>query len=139
MLFDPCLLGLVYWIYTCVTLGSLNPLHCLWAPLSHFFLLGHPWLIWFPWVSLAHFLVLHSYGFLLTLLDFLGPIVLSFILGVHGLSINPLLFYFITSGLLQPILTFLHNIMPMGLLLLSLGFFRPVCFPQGSFIYFMGL
>ena len=42
MLFDPCLLGLFHWIYTYVTLGFLVPLHCLWAPLSHFLLLGHP-------------------------------------------------------------------------------------------------
>ena len=32
---------------------------------------------------------------------------------------------------------FLHHIMPMGLLLLSLGSFRPICFSQGQFIYFM--
>ena len=59
MLFDSCLLGLFWawcmfffqyviitqyghWIYTHATLGFLDPLHCLWAPLAHFFLLGHP-------------------------------------------------------------------------------------------------
>ena len=59
VLFDPCLLGLFWacciffsqlvtmtqyghWIYTHATLRFLDPLHCLWAPLSHFFLLGHP-------------------------------------------------------------------------------------------------
>ena len=42
MLFNLCLLGLFHWIYTHVTLGFLVPLHCLWAPLSHFLLLGHP-------------------------------------------------------------------------------------------------
>ena len=47
--------------------------------------------------------------------------------------------YFITLGLLWPIITFLHHIMPMSLLLLSLGFFRPICFSQVSFIYFLGL
>ena len=43
------------------------------------------------WASLAHFLILHSHEVLLTLLGFFGPITLSFILGAHGLSINPLL------------------------------------------------
>jgi len=91
--------------------------------LSHFFLLGHPWPICFPWTSSTHFLILHSHGLLLTLLDFPNPITLSSILGAHGLSINPLLPYFITLGLRWPIFTFYH-IMPMSLLLLSLGSFR---------------
>ena len=121
----------------------------LWAFLTHYiaygllcpisFLFGHPWPICFPWASMAHFLILHSHGLLLTLLGFPNPITLSFILGAHGLSINLLLFYFITLSLLWPILTFLHHIMPMSLLLLSLGSFRSICFPQGPFIYFMGL
>ena len=121
----------------------------LWAFLTHYitcgllcpisFIFGHPWRICFPWASMAHFLILHSHGLLLTLLGFPNPITLSFILGAHGLSINLLLFYFITLSLLWPILTFLHHIMPMSLLLLSLGSFRPICFPQGPFIYFMGL
>ena len=128
-----------FWIYTHTALGFLDPLHYLWAPLSHFFLLRQPWPICFPWAFSAHFLILHSHGLLLTLLGFPNPITLSFILGAHGLSINPLLFYFIALGLLWPILTFLYHIMPMGLLLLSLGSFRPICFPQGLFIYFMGL
>jgi len=97
----------------------LDPLRCLWTPLSHFFLLEHSWLICFSWTSLADFLILHTYGLLLTLLDFPGPITLSFILGIYGLSINPLLSYFITSGMLQPIITFLYHIMPMSLLLVS--------------------
>ena len=59
VLFDLCLLDLFWacciffsqlvtmtqyghWIYTHATLRFLDPLHCLWAPLSHFFLLGHP-------------------------------------------------------------------------------------------------
>ena len=121
----------------------------LWAFLTHYiacgllcpisFLFGHPWPICFPWASMAHFLILHSHGLLLTLLGFPNPITLSFILGAHGLSINLLLFYFITLSLLWPILTFLHHIMSMGLLLLSLDSIRPICFPQGPFIYFMGL
>ena len=126
-----------HWIYTHATLGFLDPLHFLWAPLSHFFLLGHPWRICFLWAFLAYFLILHSHGFLLTLLGFSNPITLSFIFGAHGLSINPLLSYFISSSLLRPIFTFLHHIMLMSLLLLSLGSFRPICFRP--FIYFMGL
>ena len=50
--------------------------------------------------------------------------------------------YFLTP-LLQaycgPILTFLHHIIPISLLLLSLDYSRPIYFPQGPFIYFMGL
>ena len=117
----------------------------LWAFLTHYitcgllcpisFLFGHPWPICFLWTSLAYFLILHSHGLLLTLLGFLNPITLSFILRAHGLSINPLLSYFITSGLLCPILTFLHHIMSIDLLLLFLGSFRPICFPQGPFIF----
>ena len=121
----------------------------LWAFLTHYitcgllcpisFLFGNPWPICFPWASSAHFLILHSHGLLLTLLSFPGLITLSFILGAHELSINPLLSYFVTSGLLWPILTFLHHIIPMSLLLLSLDSFRLICFPQDPFIYFMGL
>ena len=40
---------------------------------------------------MALFLILRSYGLLLTLLGFSNPITLSFILRAHGLSINPLL------------------------------------------------
>ena len=128
-----------YWIYTHAILGFLNPLHCLWAPLSHFFLLEHPWPICFPWAFLAHFLTLQSHGLLLTLFCFLGPISSSFIYGAHGFSINLLLSYFIILGLLWSILTFLLHIMPISLLLLSLGSFRPICFSQDPFIYFMAL
>ena len=117
-------------------MGSFNPFL---SPLAHFFLLGHPQPICFPWASSAHFLILHSHGLLLTLFSFPDPITVSFILGAHGLSINPLLSYFVTLVLLWPILTFLHHIMPMSLLSLSGGSFRPVCFPQGPLIYFIGL
>ena len=106
-LLDPCLLGLFraycilfsqlvtmtqngHWVYTHATLGFLDPLH-LWAPLAHFFLLGHPWPICFPWVFSTHFLILHSHELLITLLGFPIPITISFILEVYGLSTNPLL------------------------------------------------
>ena len=115
-------------------------IHATWASLTHsiayelpqpissslrilgtFFFLGHSQPI--P--------ILHSYEILLILLGFPGPITISFTLGVHGLSINPLLTYFITSGLFWHILTFLPSI---GLLLLSLGSFRPASFLRGPFI-----
>ena len=55
------------------------------------FSLGRPKPVCFPWASLALFLTLHSHGFLLNFLGFPDPITLSLILGVHGLTINPLL------------------------------------------------
>ena len=91
--------------------------------------LGHPRLI----------LILHSYGPLLTLLSFLGPIIISFTFGVHGLVINLLLSYLITSDLLGPILNFLHLNAHEFIISLSLGSFKPICFPQGPFIYSIGL
>ena len=128
--------------------GFFDPLHCLWAPWpisSSLSILGP---FFFPWASSTHFLSLghprpisnsvFPWAFTNSL-AFPSPITISFILRVHGFSINPLLSYFITSGLLWSILTFLHRIIPMGLLLLSLGSFRPICFPQGPFIYLMGL
>ena len=104
--------------------------------MSHFFLLGHHWRICFSWAFLAYFLILHSHGLLLTLLGLPNPITLSFIFRAHRLSINLLLSYFISSGLLWPILTFLFHIMPMSLLLLSLGSFRPIHLLYRSMIHF---
>ena len=46
----------------------------------------------FPWASLAIFLTLHYHRLLLNSLDFLGPITLFHIFGVHELAINPLLY-----------------------------------------------
>ena len=91
-----------------------DPFHCLWALLSHFFLLEHSWPICFSWASLACFLILYTHGLSLILLGFPSLITLFHILGAHKLPINPLFSYFITSGLLWPILTLLHHIMPMG-------------------------
>ena len=95
VLFDSSLLGLFgpaacsFLNDSVWSLGFL--LHYLRVPVSYLFLLGHPWLIYFPWASLAFFLTLHSHGLLLIPLDFPGLITLSFILGAHGLAINPLL------------------------------------------------
>ena len=95
-----CCLTLAYWaslgllliLLSMIQYGHLGfALHCLWVLLSHLFPSGHPWPIYFFWASLALFLTLCSYGFLLTPLGFLSPITLSFILGAYGLAINPLL------------------------------------------------
>ena len=94
-LFNPSQLGL----FGPAAYSSLNDsiwslgflLHCLQAPVSHLFPLGHPWPIFFPWASSALFLILRSHGLLLTPLGFPDPITLSFIIGAHGFSISPLL------------------------------------------------
>ena len=44
-----------------------------------------------PWATSTHFLILHSHGLLPTLLGFSSLVTISFILRVHGHSINPLL------------------------------------------------
>ena len=119
--------------------------------LTHYIAYRLPWPIssslgvfgLFPFLGYPRpILILHSPGPLLTLLGFSSPITLSFILSAHGLSINPLLSYFITSSLLWLILTFLHHIMPMGLLFLSLDSFyahfllsRPIYLFYGPIIY----
>ena len=47
---DPALL---LGLHSCY-LGFLDPFHCVRASSAHFFLLGHPWPIFFPWASLTH-------------------------------------------------------------------------------------
>ena len=120
----------------------------LWTFLAHYIACGLLWPISFslgifgPFLALGilgPFLILHSHGLLLILLGFPGPITLFLILVAYGLPISPLLSYLITSGLLWPILTLLLHIMPMSFLLPFLGSFRPICFPQVPFMYFMGL
>ena len=105
-------------------------LHCLCALLSHLFSLRHAWPICFPWASLALFLTLCSHGILLTPLDFPNPITLSFILGAHGLAINPLLSLL---TLLRPccgsFLLFYITYCPwVWYFSLSPGSFRLICF-----------
>ena len=142
VLFEPCLLGLFWaccmlFFYLIIVTQHCHwvCIHATWVSSTHsiayglprpispslsilgpFSFLGHPQPIPTP----------HSHGLLLY-----NSITISFTHGVHGLSINPLLTYFITSSLFWPILTFL---LPMGLLLLSLGFLRPACFLRGPFI-----
>ena len=74
-----CYFGLFFFYIAC---GLLYPIYFFLGILGSFAFLGHPW---------PFFLILCSHGLLLTLLDFPSPITLSFILGAHGLSINPLL------------------------------------------------
>ena len=86
----------------------------------HLFFLGHPWPICFPWASLALSLTLHSHGLLFNFFGFLRPNYLIPHSWGSWAYHQPLTFFVcITSSLLWPILTFLHHILPMGLLLLS--------------------
>ena len=137
VLFDPCLLGLFWayymlffhsitmtqychWGYIHASSSFLDPFPCLRASLAHFFLPRHIQPTFFPWASLAHSNSAFPWTFANS-----SPITISFTFGVYELSINPLLTYFITLGLPRPILAF---ILPMGLLLLFLGYFRLACF-----------
>ena len=78
-LFDPYSLGLFraygilffqlvtmtqygHWVYSHATLGFLDSLYCLWAPLANFVLLGHPRPVCFPWASSARLLFLGILG-----------------------------------------------------------------------------
>ena len=78
-----------------------------------YFPLKHPWPICFPSASSALFIILRFHGLLLTSLNFPD-------LGSWAIHQHFTFFTCITSGLLWPIFTFLHHILPMGLLLLSL-------------------
>ena len=62
-------------------MGSCVPFVFTWTSLTHL-------------LSLALFLALHSYEFLLNSLGFPGPIALFLILRTHGLAINPFLSLF---------------------------------------------
>ena len=103
--------------------------HCLWALLSHLFPLGHPWPTSFSWASLPLFLTLRFHGLLLTPLGFPGLITLSFILGAHGLAINPLLSLLaLLRACCDPFSLFYITYYPWFATSLSSGSFRPVCF-----------
>ena len=103
------------------------------------FPLGHPWPIYFPWASSA----LSNFVFPWAFTNSFGlPWPNYFILHLLGLWIfhQPLtLFTCITLGLSWPILTFLHHVLPMGLLLLSFQASLARLLPQGPFIYFISL
>jgi len=138
MLFDPCLLGL-FWacdmlFFHLITVTQ----HCHWVCIhatwvsptySIAYRLPRPisssLSILGPFYFLEHprpILILHSYGLLLTLLGFLGPITISFTLEVYELSINPLLTYFITSGLFWPILW--ASLGPLASFKVHISFYR---------------
>ena len=143
MLFDPSLLGL----FGLAAYSSLNDsiwslgflLHYLWAPVSHLFS---------SWASLAHLLSLGILGsfynsaFSWAFTNFFELPWPNYLILHHWGSWafhQPFTFFTcITSGLLWPIFTFLHHILPMGLLLLSLraplgpfAFSMPVCIFYG--------
>ena len=108
---------------------------CLWAPVS---------LLLFSWASLAHLL---SLGFFIpftnsafpwaftNFIELSWPKYFILILEVYGLAINPLLSLFALLLSLQwPIITFLHHILPIGMLFLSFRTslspftsLRPIC------------
>ena len=84
------------------------------------FSLGHPWPVLLP---LGFLILFTNSAFPWAITNFIGlpwPNYFILILGVHGLAINPLLSLFaLLLGLQWPILTFLHHILPMGMLFLS--------------------
>ena len=118
-----------------ITFELLCPILFFWAPSSHFIAFGLLCPILFFWASLAHFITFRflcpiraSHGPLLSLLGF--PDSNYHILYFWGLwafhqPLTHLIQYF---GPLWPILTFLHDILLIGLLFLSLGSFRPIFF-----------
>ena len=74
-------LSMVIGPFDYITYKLLCPIYFLLGILGPFTFLGHP----------QPFLIMRFHGLLLTPLGFPSPITLSFILGAHGLSINPLL------------------------------------------------
>ena len=121
-----------HWACTHIVMGFLGPFHPFGASLAHFIPLGIFSLFHFlghPWPSP----ILHSHGFLLSLLGFLPKLPYLLLSEFIGFSTNPI--YLIPSfGLLRPIFScFPFLIMPMGLLFLSSSSFGPACFLWGHF------
>ena len=91
------------------------------------FYVGHPWLICFLWASLTLLLTLHSYGLLLTSLDFPGPITLFSSLGFMGL---PLTSYFLCLHYFGPVVVHSHFSISYTaheyVIYLFPGFFKPI-------------
>ena len=123
-----------YYHCACIhaTSGFLDLFHCLWASFAHFFLLGHPRPISFPWASSVH----SNYTFTWAFANYFGLLWPNFhILYFWGSwAIYQPLTYFITSGLLWPILTFhtVHEFITSFFGLLFLLSLRPI-------YYFLGL
>ena len=120
-----------YYCWACihVTLGFLDPFNCLRASLAYFFLLRHPWLISFPWASLAHSNSAFQWAFANS---FGLPEPNYHILHFWGLWACHQPFTFLPHYLrlaVWPILSFLHLNADGFTTSLSLGSFRPICFP----------
>ena len=117
-----------HWVNIHAVFGFLGPFHRFRASFAHFILLG----ILSPFHLLGHLQlisILHSHGFLLSLLGFPGPNYHILYFGVYGLFHQPLIYLILYFGILWPIFAcFLFLIMPMSLPLLSLGSFGPACF-----------
>ena len=143
VLFDPSLLGLFrliaysslndsiqsFGLFGYIACGLLCPIFLL-SILNPFTFLGHP----------QPFLVLCSYGLLLTPLGFLGPITLSFILRAHGLSINPLLSLLsLLRACCGPFSLFYIIYCPWVFYFSLSGLLQVCLLPQGPFVYFMSL
>ena len=117
-----------YYHCACIhaTSGFLDLFHCLWASFAHFFLLGHPRPISFPWASSVH----SNYTFTWAFANYFGLLRPNFhILYFWGSwAIYQPLTYFITSGLLWPILTFhtVHEFTTSFFGLLFLLSLRPI-------------
>ena len=133
-------LGLLLILLSITQYGHLGfVLHCLWALLSHLFPLGHPWPISFLWASLILFLTLHSHVLLLTPLVFPCPIILSFILGAHRLSINPLLSLLTLLRICCDSFSLFYITYCPWICYYSLSrLLQTRLLPQGPFVYFMG-
>ena len=107
------------------------------------FPLGHPWPIYFPWASSA----LSNFVFPWAFTNSFGLSWPNYLIFYHWGSWafhQPLTFFIrITSGLLWLILTFLHHILSMSLLLLSLrapltpfASLRLICLFYGPMIHY---
>ena len=135
LLFDLCLLGL---IWACFTLSFCSVIvaqyyrwactHAVLGFLGPFYSFGHPWHVLFPRASLAHSnpsspqAFAKSFGLLQPKVPY--PLLSGFI----GFPTNPICLVS-SFGLLRPIFAYFpFVIMPMGLLVLSLGSFKPACF-----------
>ena len=135
VLFDPSLLGL----FGLIIYSALND------SVQSFGLFGYVAckLLCSPFTFLGHprpFLVSCSHGLLLTPLGFPGPITLSFILGAHGLSINPLLSLLsLLRACYGPFSLFYIIYCPWVCYFSLSGLLQARLLPRGPFVYFMGL
>ena len=142
--FSSSWLNVVIWPLYYIARGLFCPIYFLLGILDLFAFLGLPWPFCFPWASLAIF---SNSAFSWAFINSFGlpwPNYLIIYLWGSWACHQPLTFFTcITSGLLWPILTFLHHILPMDLLLLSLraplgtfAFLRPICICYGPMIHY---